>query len=345
MSRAVILPTPGDPFLLKHWMRYFTEVWGSEVDKLYVHLNTPVEASVLKYIENVLDHPQVYLKHTPEYRQHGDCINEILDDVVEDHIMLIEDDAYIFKKGYVDSFFDVLERGEADVVGSKRCSCSHEILKKAEERWGLDWKGVGDSGCNFWPNFLFIKKETLLKTDRKFNAKVWNRGERIEALDWVVDIDVVASDTFVHTSLQLHDMGLTMMYIPQYHGSPDDIQNYETKEFLFDGKAPWVHLGSLSSGFNGVLMDGQGRSLANRTILTPQPTALPKMCNTPGERREWERRVQFWQMFWEDTDAVGLEEMHDLYGKAIERVIVEYRLNRKNILKRRRIYRELGLLK
>jgi hypothetical protein len=345
MSRAAILPTPGDPFLLAHWMRYFNEIWGDEVDKLYVHLDSPAPEKVIEYIKGLLDNPKVILKHTPEYRQHGDAINEILDQVEEEYIMLIEDDAFIFKKGVVDHYFKALEANSFDVIGSKRCSCSQSILRKAEERWGLDWRGVGDSGCNFWPNFFFIRKENLLKTDRDFNAKGWKRGDYIKPLDWIVDVDVVASDTFVSTSLQLHEMGLRMWYIPQYHGSPDDIQNYDDKVFLFDGKAPWVHIGSLSSGFNGVLMDEHGRSLANIELLEPSPsTVLPKLCNTPGERREWERRVQWWERFWEDTSQAGLEWFHEQYGKAIERVKVQYKLNRKNILKRKRIYKELGCL-
>jgi hypothetical protein len=263
-SRAAILPFPGDPFLLHYWLDFYDKIWGNEIDHLYIYLNSPIEKPVVNYIEKICaQRPTITLIYNPVQTDHGLAINATLDLVKEEYIMLVEDDGFIFKSGMVDQCFKYLESGQADIVGSKRGSCAFEILEAAKQKWGLDYEGYGDQGCNFWPCFFFCKKDLLLKTDRQFCAQAWKRGEVIEALGYMVEPEIVRGDTFVNTSLQLMAMvpQNRIVYVPQYHGSPDDIQHYEQKMNLFDGKAPWCHIGSLSSGVGGILMDEYGRSL------------------------------------------------------------------------------------
>ena len=49
MSRAVLLPTPCDPFLIKYWLENFSRYYEDNIDKLYVHLNSPIEKEVIDY--------------------------------------------------------------------------------------------------------------------------------------------------------------------------------------------------------------------------------------------------------------------------------------------------------
>jgi len=345
MARAVILPTPGDPFLLEYWFAMAKKTWLNEVDSLYICLNTPTEPAVVDYIRDTFNHPGVYIKYIADHVQHGDAINAVLDMVTEDYIMLIEDDAFVLKPGAVALNFNLLESDQAAIIGSKRGSSSFEILKKAKEKWGIDWKGEGDQGCNFWPCYFFSHKDVLLNTDRNFNARQWKRGEVIEPLGWTVDVYLVNGDTFVNTSLQIHAMGLNIHWVPQYHAAPEDLDHYDAHYNIFDGKCPWTHIGSLSSGFSGVLMDDRGRPLAKRGRMQENPiTVLPKYCNTPAERLEWERRVQLWEMAWEYAKPRNIPAMHELYRHALDRIIVQYKLNKKHILKRKRIYKELGFI-
>ena len=220
-SRAAILPFPGDCFLLNYWLKFFDEVWGDEVDKLYIGFNSPIEETVLNYIKELCSsRPKIVLDIQIQQMDHGPTIDRLLDLCNEDYIMLIEDDGFIFKRGIVDLAFSKLESGEFDIVAGKRGSCSFEILKKAQEVYGLDYEGEGDQGPNFWPNFFFCSKELLLKTDRNFSAKAWKRGERIESLGLTIAEEIANGDTFVNTSLQLRRLVPSgrIAYLNQYHG-------------------------------------------------------------------------------------------------------------------------------
>ena len=39
-SRGALLPYPGDPYLLNYWLKFYDDIWGKEVDKLYIYLNS-----------------------------------------------------------------------------------------------------------------------------------------------------------------------------------------------------------------------------------------------------------------------------------------------------------------
>lgn len=348
-SRAAILPYPGDPFLLNYWLNNYQKYWEKEIDKLYIHFNSPIEKPVAEYIMDRISRTgNIVCKYKNGHTQHGDAINEMLSLVTEKYIMLVEDDGFIFKSGFVDQCFKFIEDGQYDLVGSKRGSCAMEILIRAKELWDLDYEGPGDQGPNFWPNFLFTTAETLkTKTDRDFNSRAWVRGQVIpELANYIVKDELIASDTFVHASLQLRSTvpKTRILCLPQYHGHPDDLDFYRAKVGLFSGAAPWCHIGSLSSGASGILTDNQGRSLSKRLNEAPHPTdELPKYCNTDFEKREFERRVQWWLTFWEKREPGKIDEFAVLYKNAIERIIQQYRLSIKQIRLRQIAYATLGL--
>ena len=336
-SRAALLPTPGDPFLIRYWLENYKKFWKDEVDHLYVHLNTSLEKEGVDYIMEMLNEVGATVIYKDRQTTHGLAINELLEITKETHIVLVEDDSYVFKKGKIDECFKKVESGEFDCVAGKRGSCSMEILEQAEKKWGIQREGYGDQGCNFWPNMFFIKKEDLLKTDRDFDSRRWEQGEYCKELDYTFK-EEAAGDTMVHMSLQLRALGLSFWYENQYHGSPHDIQQYDNGQNLWDGKSFWTHVGSLSSGIGGVLVDDQGRKLVERSFSEPAPFIVP-----PARIDEWARRIQWWQTFYDTSDPNKIPEFREEYRKAINRLTVETKVGNKKILKRLRIYRELGL--
>jgi len=348
-SRAAILPYPGDPFLLNYWLEIFYKFWEPEVDKLYIVLNSPIEDSVVEHIKYLCNDEgkKINFTYIPRQMEHGDVLKIALEAATEKYVMLIEDDAFIFKSGVVNYCFELLESGQYDIVGSKRGSCSAEILEAAKNRWGLNYSGHGDQGCNFWPCYFFSERQLLLNTDRHFSARAWTIGETVSSLGYVVEVPVIAGDTFVNTSLQLQNIvpQTRIKYLPQNHGSPEDLQHYERRSDLFDGTAWWTHIGSLSSGVGGILMDGNNRSLARRK-KDPEgaETVLNKQwCQTTQEHHEFERRVHWWLTFWEKRVPGELKEFAQLYRIAIDRVITQYDLDINLIRQGQRIYRTLGL--
>lgn len=343
-DRAAILPYPGDPYLFTLWLKFYDKYWGDKINKLYVHLNSPIEETIISYIKKLCEDRNILLLYTPNYTDHGNAINKLLDIISEKYVMLVEDDAFIWNGNVVDAAFCMLESGHIDIVGSKRGSCSIEIWKAANKKWGIPLDGLGDQGPNFWPCFFFSSLELLKQTDRNFNARAWHKGETIIPLSCVVDVDTVCGDTFVNTSLQLR--GLVppdrIHYLPQYHSHPDDLRHAEKHEWLFDDRAPWCHIGSLSSGISGLLKDDFDRPLASRMRLEPkEKTVLQNAPTTEMEKMEYERRVQIWLTAWELSEPTPeTQDFYNEYKKAIDRVINDFGLNRGNIKKRQFVYQE-----
>lgn len=325
MTRAVFLPFTGDPFLLRTWLTCF-DIWKDEIDKLYVMLNVDVPpevyqdcASLLKkYCQQDIE-CKVFLLYENHLLDHGPALNEMLDICVEDLVLLVEEDGFIFKKGVVDKCFKMIEEGKTDIVASPRGSCSKEIYEKAEKIWGTPAQAP-----NFWPNFFFISCENLLRTDRHFHAKSWNKGDYIKELDLTITDEVAPADTFVWVSIQLRSMGLRVHLTEQYHSFIEDIQDKVQIRGIFDRKCPWVHIGSLS-GWQNVLLS------ANLQFRL-------------GEVEEWERRAGAWLMFWENSQGdlpESLKEYSDKYKSGIDRLINEYTLSPARVKERAEIYREL----
>lgn len=349
-SRAAILPYPGDPFLLQFWLKNFYTHWADEIDKLYIICNTPVEKEVADYIEKLCQNPKIDYTYIDHHIQHGDAIRIGLEKATEEYVMLVEDDAYILRSGVVDECFARIESGQFDIVGSKRGSCDEEISKEAQRVYDISYEGEGDQGCNFWPNFFFMKRELLLSTDRDFNSRAWVQGEIIPPLQhYVVAAPVISSDTFVWASLQLRAMipEQRIFYVNQYHAHPSDAEHYQRQNHIFDGKCPWIHIGSLSSGPSGAIMDDQGRSISKRTREAPKgKTVLPAAwCDVSSDfaKMEWERRVQWWLMFWELRDPEAIPEYAALYKAGIDRIIEQFELNVKRIRSRQQMYRTIGI--
>lgn len=345
-SRAAILPFPGDPFLLHYWLKFYDEIWGKEIDKLYVFHNSSIQPEVELYIkELVVKRNGVYL-YEPRSVEHGQGIKKLLEACKEEYVMLAEDDGFIFGKDQVNMCFELLETDKCDLVGGRRHSCSPKISELAEAKWNLlpTYPLIGDQGPNFWPCYLFAKKDLLMDTDQHFGPYTWYKGERIEPLDYTVEEELLVGDTFVNTSLQLRNKGLRVHCEPHYHGSPDDIAHHRKRFNLWDGQAKWTHAGSLSSGIGGMLVDDEGRRLSGRMNPPITPKEYGRIGpNTDAERREWERRVQWWLTAWENRDPEAIPEFADLYKKALDKLIGTFSLSMNNIVLRQKIYKEIGL--
>lgn len=343
MTRAILLPTPCDPFLLNYWF-YFFDKWSSSIDKLYICLNSTIEAEVIDYIKGICAKRfNVVVLYVENQIEHGDALSRLLDMCTEDLIGIIEDDCYI-NVASLDVFFNPIESGLCDIVGSKRGSCGEDIIDGAFVKWGITMQGDGDVGPNFWPNLFFCRRSLLLSIPRNFGAKAWFRGETIAPLNRVVEAEVCCGDTFVEASLELRAVvpENRIMYVPQNHASPSDLEHYRDGRYIFNGSCYWVHIGSLSSGVGGVLTDSRGVCLARRTLNDEPRVEASDDSLTMQEKQEWERRVQMWQTFYNHRERGKLEEFSKLYIEAIEKLITRFGLSRKRVNSRIEAYRTIG---
>lgn len=349
-DRAVILPTPADPFLLNYWINNYKKYWRDEVTHLYCVVNTPSKKYrdiVVELFDKKLEGGySLILKDTQI--EHGEAIRLALEEVSEKYVMLIEDDAYVFRQGAVASCFERLESGEVDILGSRRGSCSEEITKAAYEKWGLKDSDTEDSGANFWPCYFFTKTEILRSTSRRFGARAWSRGDTISPLCYVVEAPVVNGDTFVEASLELRTLvpEQRIAYIPQFHLHPDDEKHAYYSRGVFNGKSYWCHVGSLSSGVCGVIRDAYNVPLAYRGIKEREvSTKLESWANSEMERLEWCRRLSFWYRAYMTAEVDGGFETEELeaYGRGLAEICKQYNIPYKNVIRMIAMYSALGL--
>lgn len=328
MSRAALLPMPGDPVILTQFVRNFEKVWSGEVDKLYILLNVDVDIpeEVLQYDLKFLDNkPQIVKLYTPVMLYQGKALRQILKVVKEDLIMSIEDDTVIVERGQIDKCFRKIETGEADVVGSPRFSCSQDILDASATKYGLDYSGYGDKGPNMWPNFFFCKRADLLKTDLHFEPMTWEKGTYIKELDITAGEGTVG-DVFVWLCIQLRAMGLRFYEVPQCHSHPQDFLDYKRGEGIFAPLVPWVHIGSLTLTAHDFLIGHR----------TPETSLLP---TSDMERKEMERRYAWLLLFLELNPIPELEKALEMYVKRMNRFITVYNLSVGHIEKLKNAYR------
>lgn len=338
MSRVAILPHFGDPFALHYWLRWCRRAWQHEIDALCIVSSNVGDAANRAAIKHVVDlfrqqfktddgqDKPIYLMTSYEPIQHGDAINKGLDMIEQDLVMLVEEDALIFKSGRVGDCFSRLEQGEFDAIGSGRASCS-EIIAQTAEAMHPDAKNAAigrDGGPNFWPCFFFARADDLReKTDRNFNAKSWEKGEVIKPLGVTAE-ETLAADTFGWASIQLRAAGLNFGYINQYHAHPDDIDDYNARRFVFDGQSSWFHIGSLSGW----------RSLFDKKKVKIQGVAMEEIA----------RRMAWYLTFvdvWLGQEPNLLTKQEQAYRTGVTQILALYEIPQYQIAKRQMIYQKL----
>lgn len=326
MTRAVMVASTGEPFILSMIYKLFKERWYNEVDHLYIDINN--HSCVPEYVVS-----ELITKFLPEHKVtlinhfggigNGPPITEMVKICKEDLVLLIEDDGFVFDSGIIDECFKRIESGEVDALGSPRFSCGSELGEAVAKKYGVDYSGYGDRGPNFWPCFFFCKREDLLKTDLDFGSHVWEPGFYEPKLDHTFK-EKESGDTFVWMGVQLRALGLRFADIPQHHADPWEVEHKVSVEgnwHIATQPFHWIHGGSLSTGWNGYLT---GR--------------IPDV-STEVAKYEIETRVAFWKLCMDETD--GFEAFKILYIAGIQNLIDGAKLDWGRINKKIDLYRKV----
>lgn len=226
MSRATLLPTPGDPFLIQEWLRHWRS-WEGVGGQLYVGISWPQPEDVVERIRADVEDVGGILVYDGLYYQHGGNLRRLIDLVTEEHVLFMEDDFYVRAPDRVDAYFHQVESGEVDVVGPVRGNGTQELLDACKER---EWEGTG-----MWPHLVFARTEEIRSLTQTFDAPVWEPGDMIVGLWWrVPGPDICSADTFHAAALELWGRpGMRFRDVQPYAG---------------EGVDSWFHIGSLSSG-------------------------------------------------------------------------------------------------
>lgn len=320
MTRSAFLSSAGDPFLGDFCLSLWKNRWYHEIDTIYIgynnHAEIPLQTSY-EFLRKWEKDPKVRIIYTPMGIGNGNPITQMLFNSKEDSLLLLEDDGYIFTPGVVNEWFNLIESGKTDMIGSPRYTAG-KIGLVMEKKYNLDYKKLGDCGFGAWPNTFLCKRSDLLKTDLDFGSTKYPKGKYFKELDYTMENDEY-TDTFTFAFIQLRSFGLTMQDIPQYHTHPEDFLEKD-RMYLWEEEPTYLHGGSLSSGWNGYLQN-------------------PPIINTDMEIKDMETRVSLWKLVSDETQ--GYEDFKIEYRKGIEQLIAVSKLNPERIMRKYNGYKRL----
>jgi hypothetical protein len=294
MTRAVLLPAGADPFLNAYWLRHY-RTWAAEVDELHIAVCGALPDDVLAYTQNCVDAvPNATMHHFEERTRHGQVLTFLLEQTEADHILLMEDDAFVRAPGVIAEAFGVIERGEVDIVATPRDSfASANVIAAARKALGDEPRGLA-----FWPCFLFASRGCLGATDRVFDSTLWPVGSELLGTTLT---EPGTADTFIWASYQLRAMGLSVS-LRENHRIPEVIPD----------DAPWFHVGSLSSGHGWVW----------QTDMTPDRYTQEVEHWKGLPSGEAAKRMAWWQRAWDRWDG-GVPEYHEAYEAGFRRFMAD----------------------
>lgn len=325
MTRAVLLSTCGDPFILLFCIKLWQERWYDEISKMYINYNNHcgIQSDVVgECLSTLVKDPKIHLIYHGSGIGNGPPQVENLKLCQEDLVCLMEDDFFVFNSGALDRNFKLIEDGKADIIGSCRYAAG-EVAQAAQKKYNLDYSGIGDKGFGWWPTGFFCHRKDLLKTDLDFGSKKYPKGEYFKELDHTFAEDA-HTDTFTWASVQLRYLGVESIDIPHHHADPYEIESKQKGQMNWDKQSEpfdWIHGGSLSAGWGGYL-SGQ----------------IPDTSNESA-KQEMESRVAFWDIALHSVD--GFDAFKVDYQTGITDLIHNAQLDTGRIYKKINIYKEL----
>lgn len=297
MTRAALLPAGADPFLNAYWLRHY-RTWADEVDELRMAVCGPIPPEVIEYTQACVDAvPHASVTFLPERTPHGKVLTLLLEQTSADHVLFVEDDAFVRQPSAIAAAFGSIECGDTDLVGCPRDGyASESLIAAARRRFGDGLRGLA-----FWPTFLFVARSALEATDRVFDGTMWSAGDRF--LGTTLS-EPATADTLIWASYQLRDQGLRVTLREPYRiGDPVPID------------APWFHVGSLSSG--------HGYSWQNAKPQSPEEYAAEIAHWQRLPAGETAKRVSWWQRAWDNWDG-GIPDYHEEYGAGMRQFMADF---------------------
>ncbi len=310
MTRAALLPSGSDPYLLAYWLRNY-RTWASEVDELHIAVCGPVSEDAEGYISDLCAGVGAKMYRLPR-TAHGVVIAHLMAQTSADYVLLCEDDAYIRQPEIVAQSFTALESGEVGIVGTPREGyATSEVLDAASARFGL-------SVSSFWPCFVFTSRASLLATDGNFGATEWSVGEYIPSLDHTCT-EKNDADTFISASWQLRAQGLNVRLHDNHRVTgPFDWAN-----------PPWFHVGSLSGGYAWTFMGNMPPAQYASEIV-----ALQTITEDATKRLAW------WQRAWDCWDG-AMPDHHAAYKDGLKRFATDIGISQDAVSASRRTFDRL----
>jgi hypothetical protein len=337
MKSVALLPTHGDPFMLKHFLVNYERVWRGEVDELHVLVSGQPDLEACAYMREITEAAGAHyagdvgptMDHGVAMRMLAEHCGKPQHGVNAEIFLFIESDARVRRPGAVHERIERVASGQDEIIGSPRTSMDGRLHDACASVWGQMGAVTADgaTGYGLWPCFLFGRMDALLgSTDHNFSSRGWLAGEEVAGLGVRCDADGWCADTFGSAALQLRARHRITPDV-QYKGP------WCWAEWLDAGhEVPWFHTGSLSSwgGSGGLTVDGDSELMYGARLTDGQ------------ELLEWGHRLHWWRRFLEHAGddlprlqvnyrrnlermcgVMGVEQSHaDVWKPVIDRLVI-----------------------
>ncbi len=219
MSRAAILGTNGQAFMMRYWLNNFKR-WEDEVDHVYFsfsELGSWPEPEMEGYVTKMLEaHPKItVLKDKTSWPEsYATAVRQSK----EEKILILHDDVFIKKSGIVSECFDLLEEGKLVTPLHSIYNPAKEIeaaMERNYKQFPIMTNDFQRYGYSFLLYFLFVTRKDLMKTSLNFRGWTLRNGEYSSLLDVTSTSDWGADTGFV-LELELLKNGVVIQSIPRF---------------------------------------------------------------------------------------------------------------------------------
>jgi hypothetical protein len=286
-NRAALYLTMGEPYLNELWFELFKRNALDDIDMLYVAVDPPrddIPSDNRNYFINIFtEHPKVTILHNgaPSLTS---ALQTLYHNCKEKYYVLLQDDCFVLQNHGLVPYFDQIESGYYDIIGSPlRNYYPQSLQDQLIEQYGGDDKDWGyypflHAGFSYWQNMVFGKTQDMLDTGATFEYGGYGPLSKVDFLDKPMP-ESSGFDIFVPEILMHRKAGKKMGYNDQVHLTRDDLQDYLNKRGGFTGNAPWVHLGGFSNFYGDIVQFKEKEKTTD-----------------PGVIKEYERRSAWYML-------------------------------------------------
>jgi hypothetical protein len=153
MTRSVLLPIAGDPFLFRYWLRFYDKNIAPHVDQLCVGQYGDTHPDYLTIIKDLCDERGIVYSSSGDSSSHHASLSldvaysQMKDD--DGALMLIESDCFVFDGSIIEKYFSYMQN--QSLVGSTRPAWADMTPDSLVESNYHCTDGM-------WPCFLFVRK-------------------------------------------------------------------------------------------------------------------------------------------------------------------------------------------
>jgi len=310
MSRAVLVPSIGDPFLINLWYKLCHHYWIKEVDKIYISIdshNEPLFGETAKYFDTLAEDKKFKIIYNDD-RGMATNFEKVFNACQENYFAFVQEDAFIFKSGELDRQFRKLEIGIVDVIGTPMQDYTSFLSNDLAEQFNIHNRFLLERGLSLWQNFLFGNWKMWSLAKPQFAPISWKKGTKIEWLDNYKLPEDANLDILVETIFKLRKYNAKFSYVAQTLMVTIDAFRYLDINF-------WIHVNNLSSIMGFIVGD------------------FGELKFSDDIRHEMIRRVSWWCFAYKSSLDLKqiIPNFANEYLNAIEKVKEIFRIQHRDI--------------